>query len=301
MDVEHCSGTIISIPFNHHKTDALFYHIVTHAQHLENKPVILRLHGILGNLLDETEHCLPHFLANEGYSSITMNTLLANLGLFFGFGVFDDAMAQIDAVCSFLREVGFKKIVVAGHGLGGCMAIRYGALTNDPKKHPDIVGVIAMATPHSMSETIRRRWERFGSEPSYEEMYSRTQRVFRPESEGEPPRDEIVVIKKAHGHTFLPEHTEIYTLKTWWALAGPEAEGAKAFKHIGHIKVPILLVHGLTDDIIEYREFEDLSQLARDGGNNDVTPCHLDADHTFEGKHDELGQIIINWLNDRFE
>ncbi len=301
MDVEHCSGTIISIPFNHHKIDALFYHIVTHAQHLENKPVILRLHGILGNLLDETEHFLPHFLANEGYSSITMNTLLANLGLFFGFGMFDDAITQIDIVCNYLRKIGFRKIVVAGHGLGGCMAIRYGALTNDAKKHPDIVGVIAMATPHSMPETIRRRWERFESRPSYEEVYSRAQRVFRPESEGDPPRDETVVIKKAHGHTFLPKHTEIYTLKTWWALAGPEAEGAKAFKHIGHIKVPILLVHGLNDDIIEYRECEDLGRLARAGGNNDVTPCHLDANHTFEGKQDELGQIIINWLNDRFE
>ena len=301
MDVEYCSGTIISIPSGHHKIDALFCHIVTHKEHLQNKPIILRLHGILGNLLDETEYFLPHFLANEGYSSITMNTLLANLGLFFGFGVFDDAMAQIDAVCNFLREVGFKKIVVAGHGLGGCMAIRYGALRNDPQKYPDIVGVIAMATPHSMPETIRRRWDRFGSEPTYEEVYSKAQRVFRPESEGEPPRDETIVIKKAHGHTALPEHTDIYTLKTWWALAGPEAEGAKAYKHIGKIHVPILLVQGLHDDIIEYRECEALRQLARDGGNNDVTAFDIDADHTFEGKHDELGRMIIHWLDDRCE
>ena len=301
QNIEYCSGTIVSIPSGHHKIDALFCHIVTDKEHVQNKPIILRLHGMLGNLLDETEHFLPGILAKHGYSSITMNTLLANLGLFFGFGVFDDAMAQIDGVCHFLREVGFKKIVIAGHGLGGCMAIRYGALTHDPKKHPDIVGVIAMATPHSMPETIRRRWDRFGSEPSYAEVHNRAQRLFRPESEGEPPRDETVVIKKAHGHTFLPEHTEIYTLKTWWALAGPEAEAAKACKHIGHIKVPILLVHGLNDDMIEYGEFEDLGQLAREGGNTDVTTCHLDADHTFEGKHDELGQIIINWLKDRFE
>lgn len=301
QDIQYCSGTIISIPSVHHKIDALFCHIVTDKEHVQNKPVILRLHGILGNLLDETEHFLPTILAKHGYSSITMNTLLANLGLFFGFGIFDNAMAQIDAVCHFLREVGFKKIVIAGHGLGGCMAIRYGALTNDPRKYPDIVGVIAMATPYSMPETIRRRWDRFGSEPSYEEVYNSAKPLFRPDTEGEPPQDETVVVKKAHGPTSLPEHSEIYTLKTWWALAGPEAEGAKAFKHIGHIKVPILLVHGVNDDIIENGEFEDLGQLARDGGNNNVTPCHLDADHTFEGKHDELGQIISNWLKDRFD
>ncbi len=300
MDIEYSSGTIISIPSGHHQIDALFCHIVSDKAHFQNKPAILRLHGILGNLLDETEHFLPGILAQHGYSSMTINTFLANLGLFFGFGIFDDAMAQIDAVRHFLRQAGFKKIVVAGHGLGGCMAIRYGALTNDAEKYPDIVGVIAMATPHSMPETVRRRWDRFLSEPSYEEMYGRARRVFRPESEDDTPRDETVMIKKAHGPTSLPEHTDIYTLKTWWALAGPEAEGAEPYRHIGQIRVPVLLVHGLHDDIITYHESEALSQLARDGGNTDVTACHLDADHTFDGKHDELGQLVIRWLKDRF-
>ena len=110
MDVELSSGSIISIPFNQHKIDALYYHLVTHEEHVHNKPVILRLHGLLGNLLDETEHLLPHILAQHDYSSLTMNTLLANLGLFFGFGIFEDTMPQIDLACQFLKEEGFKKI-----------------------------------------------------------------------------------------------------------------------------------------------------------------------------------------------
>ena len=66
MYVERCSGTIISIPFDHHKIDALFYCRANHKKHQEEKPVILRLHGTLGNLLDETEHELPSVLAAEG-------------------------------------------------------------------------------------------------------------------------------------------------------------------------------------------------------------------------------------------
>ncbi len=46
MDVERCSGTIISIPFDQHKIDALFYGIITHKKHLEERPVILRLHAL---------------------------------------------------------------------------------------------------------------------------------------------------------------------------------------------------------------------------------------------------------------
>ena len=300
MYVERCSGTIISIPFDHHKIHALFYHIVTHKKHLEETPVILRLHGTLGNMLDETEHELPSVLATEGYSSLTMNTLLANLGLFFGFGIFDDTMDQIDKACEFLQKVGFKKIVIAGHGLGGCMAIRYGALRNDPLEYPAIKGVIAVATPYSMPDAIRRRWKRFGSEPSYDEIYLRAKRIFKPAPGEEPALDEPFVVKKAHGETYLPEHSEVYTLKTWWSLAGPEAEGTKAYKHIGQIQVPILLVHALHDDIIERREFEDLGKIAIEVGNNDVTQLFLDTGHTFQCKHDELGQITVKWLKDRF-
>ena len=300
MYVERCSGSIIAIPFDQHKIDALFYKITTHKKNLEERPVILRLHGILGNLLDETEHELPSILAAEGFSSLTMNTLLANLGLFFGFGIYDDAMPQIDKACEFLRKLGFKKIVIAGHGLGGCMAIRYAALRKDPSEYPAVRGIIAIATPYSLPETIRRRWKRFGSEPSYDEVYRKAKRIFKPATSEEAARDESFVVKKAHGKTYLPEHSEVYTLKTWWSLASPEAEGTKAYKHIGQAQVPILLVHALQDDILEQCEFEDLSQVAIEAGNSDVTQLFLETGHTFEGKHTELGRITTKWLKDRF-
>lgn len=300
MQVERCSGTIISIPFDNHKIDALLYGITTQNKQIEERPVILRLHGTLGNLLDDTEHELPSVLAAHGFSSLTMNTLLANLGLFFGFGIFDDTMPQIDKACEFLRKAGFKKIVIAGHGLGGCMAIRYAALSNDLLEFPAIKGVIAIATPYSMPDTIRRKWKRFNSEPTYNEICVRAKRIFKPAAGEEPARDELFVVKRAHGETYLPEHSEVYTLKTWWSLAGPEAEGAKAYKHIGRVEVPILIVHALHDDVVERREFEDLGKIAMDAGNSDVTQFFLEAGHTFEGRHDELGQITIKWLKDRF-
>jgi pimeloyl-ACP methyl ester carboxylesterase len=300
MYVERCSGTIISIPFDHHKIDALLYGKANHKKHQEERPVILRLHGTLGNLLDETEHELPSVLAAEGYCTLTMNTLLANLGLFFGFGIFDDTMPQIDKACDFLKGLGFQKILIAGHGLGGCMAIRYGALRSDPLKYPTIMGVIAFATPYSLPDAIRRRWKRFGSEPTYDEIYLRAKRIFRPLAGKEPDRDETFIVKKAHGETYLPKDSEVYTLKTWWSLAGPEAEGTKVYKHIGKVEVPILLVHALHDDIIERRKSEDLGKVAIDAGNNDVTQFFLDTGHTFERKHDELGQITLKWVKDRF-
>ena len=301
MKHERYSGSVVCFPFNSHKVFALFHHIVTHKEHVENRPVILRLHGTLGNLLDDTEHFLPAVLAKAGYSSMTMNTLLANLGLFFGFGIFEKVIPQIDAACDFLRRSGFKKIVIAGHGLGSCMAIRYASLRNDPEKYPDIVGLIAIAAPYSLSQTVRRKWEKFGSEPTYEEIYERALLIFKPKPGKEPPEDEIIMIRKAHGRTNRPEDTELYTLRTWWSLAGPEAQGTENFRNIAGVKVPVLLVYGLHDDIIEYSEFKGLATLARESGNRDVSEFEIEADHKIEGKHGELGRGIIGWLNKEFE
>src|SRR5438046_676335 len=112
MDVEYCTGTVVSVPVGDHKIDALFRQAAGGELHRQDSPVVLRLHGVLGNLLDETEHFLPTALADRGYASITINTALANLGLFYGFGVFDDVIPQIDAVCDYLRAAGFIKIVL---------------------------------------------------------------------------------------------------------------------------------------------------------------------------------------------
>jgi pimeloyl-ACP methyl ester carboxylesterase len=300
MKVERYSGTILSIPAEHHELLALFHHICTDEEHLREKPVLLRLHGTLGNLLDDSEHFLPPILARAGYSSMTLNTLLANLGLFFGFGIFERVIPQIDAALDFLRRSGFKKIVLAGHGLGSCMALRYAALRNDPEKYPDIIGVIAIAAPYALSDTVRKKWERFESQPSYAVMHERAKRIFEPAPGAEPAEDEIVLVRRAHGPTHLPQDTEIYTLKTWWALAGPQASGTRNYENIAQIKVPILLAYGLHDDIIDYAEFEELARIAREAGNDAVTQFALEADHRIEGRHGELGQAIVNWLKKAF-
>src|SRR5262249_25138225 len=153
---EYCAGTIVSIPAEDHKIDALLRYAVGRGLHHQSSPVILCLHGVLGNLLDETEHFLPTALADRGYASITINTALANLGLFYGFGVFDDVIPQIDVVCEYLRAAGFTKIVLARHGLGAAMAVRYTAARNDRAAGSGICELVGIAAPFSLHETIDR-------------------------------------------------------------------------------------------------------------------------------------------------
>jgi pimeloyl-ACP methyl ester carboxylesterase len=296
MKIDRCTGSIVSIPFGKHKIDALF-HQAAPEKLVDEELVILRIHGLMGNLLDESEFFLPEALAHRGYASITMNTLLANLGLFFGFGVFDDAMDQISSVCEYLKEQGFRKIVIAGHGLGGCMAIRFGSMISEQDRL-GIKGIIAIATPYSFPESIRRKWDRNESEPSYLQIEQKAREFLQSRSPEDLTTDEIFAVQRAHGKSRLPQDSELFTYKTWSSLAGPNAEGAKTHKHIGAIKVPLLIIHALEDQLIEKSEADSLVQIATDAGNPKVTKMLLNADHTFDEKHAELADVIERWLSD---
>jgi pimeloyl-ACP methyl ester carboxylesterase len=62
---------------------------------------------------------------------------------------FPDCLKEIDAAVAALRAAGARRIVVAGHSLGGNAAIVYGT------QHPELAGVIALA-PAAQPEQLTR-------------------------------------------------------------------------------------------------------------------------------------------------
>lgn len=291
---------LISIPFAEGKIDALLYRSTVGNQESEKEPIVIHVHGFLGNFLDGSQRFLPPILARAGFSSIAINTRMANFGLFFGYGLLNDTIPQIDQVITFLKELGYGKIILSGYSLGTSIVLRYAAVRNDPSKYPALKGVVALATPYSMPDSIRRRWDRWGSKPSYKQVYEEAREILKPDPY-HSTEDRTILVYRARGNSFRPEHTEIYTYKTWWFLAGPEAETAKAYNKIPSIKIPILLIQGWYDDIVNPQECYDLARVALDAGNDDVSALYVNAGHTFEGKEEELGEIIIRWLNRRFK
>ncbi len=291
---------LVSIPFNDGKIDALYYHSTLKDERVSKDTVVIHVHGFLGNFLDGSQRFLPPILAEGGYSSLAINTRMANFGLFFGYGIIDDVMPQIDRTIEYLVEMGYTKIILSGYSLGTCIVLRYVSLRNDPERYPHLKGVVTLAAPYSMPDSIRRRWNRWDSEPSYDEVYEESKEILKPDPR-KSEHDRTILIYKARGDTYLPWHTEIYTYKTWWFLAGPEAETAKAYLKMEMIKLPILLIQGWYDDVVKPEETHDLAQIAIEAGNQDVSAFYVNAGHTFEGKEEELGDIIVRWLDRRFK
>jgi len=289
---------LVSLLFENGKIDALFYRTKNRNEKDEIEPIIIHIHGFLGNFLSGSQRFLPPILAEAGYSSIAINTRMANFGLFFGFGLIDDAVRQIKEVVKYVENMGYQKIMLSGYSIGGCIALRYAALNNDLEKNKSLIGVISLATPYSMSDSVRRRWNKWGSSPSYDDLYEEVKKTIDPNT-NKFKEDKTLLIFRARGNTDLPEHTEIYTYQTWWHLAGPEANEAKAYKQIENIKVPIILIQGWFDDVVEPRETYDLAQIALKSGNKDVSAYYVNAGHNFDGKEEELGDVITRWLDRR--
>ena len=287
---------LITIPTPGGNVNALFYK--AESAGAEKEPVVIHVHGFLGNFLEGSQRFLPPILGREGCSSIAINTRLSNFSLFFGYGIVDDTLPQIDGVVNFLTGLGYEKIFLSGYSLGGCIAVRYMSERAGTKEADAVCGVIVIATPYSMPDSIRRRWDRWQSMPSYEQVYEEAREIL-----GEDPanskEDRTIIVQRARGDTFRPEHCEIYTYKTWWFLAGPEADASKTYKQIGKITAPVLLIQGWEDKVVLPNETHDLSRTATEAGNPDVSAFFLNAGHTLEGKEEELGELVINWMRRR--
>jgi len=297
--MKYMEQELISIPVGKSKVNALFYKSLHSKDNGKKEPIIIHVHGFLGNFLDGSQRFLPPILAEAGYSSIAINTRMANFGLFFGYGILEDTIPQIDGVVKYLEEIGYTEIIISGYSLGGSVLLKYAALRDDVTKYPSLKAVIALATPYSMPESIKRRWNKWESQPSYDGVYEEAREILKPDPQ-DSDQDRTIIVYKARGNTFKPEHTEIYTYKTWWYLAGPEADDAMGYKQIKHISKPIILIQGWNDEVVHSHETHELAQVAIEAGNDDVSAFYLNTGHSLNGKEEELGDIIVRWLDRRF-
>lgn len=301
VTMSYMEQELVSISFGKSKIDGLYYNsTVGCGEAPKSRTIVIHVHGFLGNFLDGSQRFLPPILAGSGYSSLAVNTRMANFGLFFGYGILNDTIPQMDRVVEYAYELGYENIVLSGYSLGSSIVLRYASLRNDLRKNSRLKGVVTLASPYSMPDSIRRRWDYFQSEPSYEEVYEEAKEIIKPGKEG-TGQDRTVLIHKARGNSYRPEHTEIYTYRTWWHLAGPEAKYAMGYKKIGKINVPILLIQGWHDEVVKPEEAHDLAQIAIKAGNQDVSAIYVNAGHAFKGKEEELGDIIAGWLDRRFK
>ena len=254
----------------------------------------LVIHGLVGNYLTGMPRRLAFGFAQVGIPVLTANTRMANYGAFFGSGLLEQVPLDIDAAVRTLRRRGFNRIVLVGYSMGSTMVTHYQAKVAPP----EVVGVCTLAHPLSLPQSLRRRWERFGAVPDYNEMTRMVQRGMV--GTDDPKRDRIVLVERASGPSHSPMHAEIWTYRTWWHSRGPEALTAESRRWVGVLRVPLGIIQAGSDLLIPRSEGPELVKLARDGGCPDVHLEYIDgADHVFTGAQGAAVHAARRWITGR--
>ncbi|MGI9534728.1 MAG: alpha/beta hydrolase family protein [Thermodesulfobacteriota bacterium] len=265
---------------------------------LFEKPVIINVHGVLGNFLARgTPQILPPALLNEGISTLSINTRMGFLGQILGEGIFEKANLDIDESVKVLKKEGFKNIYVLGYSLGANLAVYY----TTTAENSDIKGLILEGCSYSLPDSQKKRLEKNKSIPQYEDIYKRAKHVLG-SNPHDDRNDQVFIVYRAWGETFNPVDVEIFTYRTWWFMRSPEAEFAKTSNYISSVKIPVLFIHGEDDNIVDPWEPKELKKILNESGNNNISLTYIpDAKHDCMENPEGTVGAITNWLSDQIK
>ncbi|NIS08176.1 MAG: alpha/beta hydrolase [Candidatus Dadabacteria bacterium] len=246
-------------------------------EQLYNTPIIIQVHGVLGNFLTRgTPRLLPPALFDVGIHSLSINSRMAHMGQIIDSAIFDETIYDIDAAVKYLVKLGFHRIFILGYSLGANLTAHYASVNT----HRNVKGVILEGCSYSLPESQKDRLKKWDSIPNYDDIYSAAKQQL-----GSDPlkskNDMIFVVYRAWGPTFNPIDCEMFSYKTWWFMRSPEAENAKTYKIIDKIKIPVLFINGKNDDIVFSWEPKDLKKILERSGNT-----HVKLKQIPDAKHD---------------
>jgi alpha-beta hydrolase superfamily lysophospholipase len=251
--------------------------------------LVVIVHGSMGNYIDGVPRRAAIELARAGFAALSVNTRMANFGVVYGGGLLDRTPADLDGALALAADLGFARVAMLGYGQGATMVVHHQAL-----RRPDAVeAVCTLAHPASLPDALRRRWETFGAQPSYDRMLEEGRARFGPGGSGE---DGIVVVAHGAGGTSRPADQEVWSLRAWWASRAPEATHAISLARVPDMTVPLALVQPATDVRLGYGDA--LAAVAREAG----VPARLarvpSCDHTFWGMMPAAARVAAGWLDE---
>lgn len=264
-------------------------------RHSGRRTALVHIHGIMGNFLVGTLRFYPSPIARAGFPVLVLETRMANVGQLFGQAIFDDAIRDVEAAVRWLREQGFDTIVLSGYSSGATLATRFAATHHVPH----VRGLVCLGNPWGLPQSMQRRSEQYGARPDYAELVQMVRRAIGGNPDA-PEDDRLFVVEQSRGPSSRPADSEVYTYRTWWHSRGPAATSAMAFRQIGQVWAPVLLVQGTSDDVVQFEEAVALAGVARAAGNRDVTVIRIDdAGHAFRGHEMATLDAVVSWLRKR--
>lgn len=237
---------------------------------------------VCGNVLSENnigflyEHNRGHSIEND---IVMKDGSYKRCGCMYE--IFEDSIYDIDLAINKAQELGYKRFILMGHSYGCNKLIYYYY-----KKHPRVLGLILASAPDMVGLQLLRQKD-------YKELLQEAKENI---DNGESTKilsnliEDYMYMSSGTYYNWFNKNSNLDNL--------PVMNNSKNWYQFETIDVPILTFSG-SKETDNYLHLDLLKEKAK--GCNDFEYKYINhTDHFYNGKELEIGNIILNWIKERW-
>lgn len=255
--------------------------------------IVIHVHGLNGNFYENRFlDILAKSYTDKNYAFLTFNNrgrdfitelLKGNDYTIIGGSLerFKDCILDIDGVVNWVKEKGYKEIILEGHSYG-CNKVLY---YYNHRKDDSIKKIVLLAPCDIPSEG-----KKFLSEEEYNKAKEESTRLFQENKENELIDFSVMANGKIAAGTyyndFLPNGENDF-------IRYVDGINGKS-QVLNNIYVPTLVIFGDADECVLTQPIDVVKEYLK----NNLSNCNIQiidgADHAYTGRYEELGKVIKN-------
>lgn len=255
--------------------------------------IVIHVHGLNGNFYENRFlDILAKSYTDKNYAFLTFNNrgrdfitelLKGNDFTIIGGSLerFKDCILDIDGVVNWVKEKGYKEIILEGHSYG-CNKVLY---YYNHKKDDSIKKIVLLAPCDIPSEG-----KKFLSEEEYNKAKEESTRLVQENKENELIDFSVMANGKIAAGTFfydfLPNGENDF-------IRYVDGINGKS-ELLNSINIPTLVIFGDVDECVLTQPIDVVKQYLK----NNLSNCNIQiingADHSYTGKYEELGKVVKN-------
>lgn len=262
---------------------------ILYSPSIDTKKIVIHVHGLAGNFYENRFiDILAKSYTEKGIAFLTFN----NRGREFiteflkgdGYAVigacferFKDSILDIDGIVNWVKEKGYIEIIIEGHSYGCSKVLYY----YDKKKDDSIKQIVLLAPCDTPGETMK-----FLSKEEYTKAKEESERLVKENRESELIDFSVMANNKISAGTFY------YNF-----LPGGENDFIRYRTNeksdiLNNIDIPVLIIFGDEDECVLTESIDTVKNYLTNNIKNASINIIPGADHGYNGKYSELGEII---------
>lgn len=255
--------------------------------------IVIHVHGLNGNFYENRFlDILAKSYTDKNYAFLTFNNrgrdfitelLKGNDFTIIGGSLerFKDCILDIDGVVNWVKEKGYKEIILEGHSYG-CNKVLY---YYNHRKDDSIKKIVLLAPCDIPSEG-----KKFLSEEEYKNAKEESTRLVQENKENELIDFSVMANGKIAAGTyfndFLPNGENDF-------IRYVDGINGKS-EVLNSIDIPTLVIFGDVDECVLTQPIDVVKEYLK----NNLSNCNIQiidgADHSYTGRYEELGKVIKN-------